>query len=458
MFDGISLEEARRFRYATEEMASLWSDGTKWHLWQTVQAAAAAARGTDPKLVRLIETARTPTSAEVAEAEATTRHDVVAFNQVLRRNIMSQPNADHDALNAAASAVHQSMTSSDLVDSVNAVKWATAASLIERAGYELVRAMANHASHHRNIQCVDRTHGQYAEVTTWGRVMALRAFEVDQAVRRLAYAKASVGEVKLSGPIGDYKVTSEETEAAFAKLLANRTQSSLTTSGFATQIVNRSRLIELADACKALTLAIASLALEIRLRSQSGVDEVAEAKGQGERGSSSMPHKTNPVISEQLCGLHVVVKNQANAIDDSMPVWGARDISHSSVERMAVPTLLTVTHYAARTATRLVGGLVVNRFEMLAQLDRAEAAIECSAALNWLVGHRVAREAAWELVNQAFEEVRDNGGQLESKVPVVARRLRTAGTEGLNWAEMKLAGATKPGWSGKLWSWVEEQS
>lgn len=461
MFDGISMEAARTFRYAEPEMASLWSDTTKWHLWQLVAASSAAARGGDQKLVSLIEFARTPKTAEIVEAEATTRHDVVAYNQVLRESIMTTkftPEPGEGERKAAAGLVHRGMTSSDLVDSANAIRWWTAAKLIGEAGRELVKALAKAAEQHRATDCVERTHGQWAEITTWGRVAARYGWEIDQQVDRLMEIQRwSLGEVKLSGPIGDHKSITEAEEDLFADLLGARTNTRMRAAVVSTQVVSRTGLLALADACKGLMGAIAGLALEVRLRSQSGVAEITEGFASGQRGSSSMPHKTNPVVSEQLCGLNGVVKGLVNGLDNAFPLWGARDISHSSVERVTVPQITTITHYAAKAATRLVERLEVNRFQMLANLDEAETETSTAAALNWLTAHGVDREAAWELVRATAKEVESNGGRLDTKLPVVARKLRSAGTAELNWASLRLD-AVRPGPDTKLWTWVKTKT
>lgn len=177
-----------------------------------------------------------------------------------------------------------------------------------------------------------------------------------------------------------------------------------------------------------------------------------------------MPHKTNPVVSEQLCGLHGTVKGLVNGLDNAFPLWGARDISHSSVERMVVPQLMTLVHYAARTATQLVTQLEVNRFQMLANLDEAETETSTAAALNWLVGHGVDRELAWDICRMAAEEVKDTDLRFDTHLPIVARSFKMLKGEAVvdalaevNWAEFRL-GKPEPGPDTKLWTWVKTKT
>lgn len=456
-------------RYATPEMDRLWNEHTKLHLWVLVETAAARALaprlGTSEKAIELLLLAGRPTVEEAAEEEQRTRHDVVAFLNVWRRRIEETGQAEgagEAATAEAVRAVHWGMTSSDLVDSANALRWSQAAQLIAQDGAMAVRALAQKALDHRETARIGRTHGQWAEETTLGHQLAEKTLLMHRALGRLARATGAVGRVKLSGPVGNYKRIRREEELQFARLLGQFKGYPLPpvlAADCSTQVVARDGLAELMDAVTAVAGAVAAIAGEVRLGAQSEVQEIFEPFGSDQTGSSSMPHKRNPVTCEQLSGLYKVVKDNTGSVKDGVVLWGERDISHSSVERVAVPTVLGLGHYMVRKLRWLVDGLEVDRRRMAENLERARPQLRSAAAMSWLQEQGVKPSQAWGLVAEAVKTARREEETLEMTLPKVARawlKVRdSAPLAAVNWAAMKLD--SEPG-DQHLWELMESLS
>lgn len=463
-------------RYMTWEMGQLWSDTTKIHTWTLVERAAVAALaerlGTRPGAEAVLARAMRPSPAELAEEERATRHDVQAFLNVWRRKIRSvadpRDTGEVAAGEMAANAVHWGLTSSDLVDSANAVRWQTAAELVAREGRLLTRALARRALEERDTRRIGRTHGQWAEEAGFGHWLADRALAVERCTERVARASLAVGRVKLSGPVGDYKRTTRAEEVEFARMLRAGTGTEVEAADSSTQVVARDGLVELAQAIAALCASVASVAQEVRLGAQSEIQELAEPFGQDQVGSSSMPHKRNPVVAEQLTGLYRVVRDCSGSLMDGMVLWGERDISHSSVERVMVPQVTGLGHHVVRRGLWLVEGMEVDQGRMAANLERARPQLQSAAAMSWLLKEGVEPGLARDLVVWTLRAVEDEGGTLAAGLPVVARRWLRQNPEAggsarlaeTNWVGLgqKLEGLSRSGDDRWLMELMEEKA
>ncbi len=462
-------------RYSTPEVRQLFGAASQFHLWHLIEAAAAEAQGAPRDAVRLIRAARTPSAQQVAEIERVTRHDVVAFVKALRANVASAAGTENDwalrtqeererAVRAACAAVHRGLTSSDVVDSANGVRWSTAGQLMAEEMRELARELAAHALEHRSTRRVGRTHGQWAEESCWGKWVADRALMAARARDALALAAREVAQVQMSGPVGDFKRTTEEQEEEFARVLAGRIGLRgrwLRAAPSSLQVIGRDSLMGLMQAAARAAAVCNSVAMEVRLGAQSEIGELAEGFGEGQAGSSSMPHKRNPVGCEQLQGVGELVNNTLGLWLRGVTVWGERDISHSSVERVGVAQTVGLTHYMVRGTRKVVGGLVVNRGRMEENLERARPVLESGAALTWLQGE-VEPGAAWRLVKEAA----DSGGSIGTELPKVYERwVKESRAEAAgwgerpspNWAEMRQALRAEPKGE-RVWRLMEELS
>lgn len=372
-------------RYTQYPLGFLWDEQHKLDTWARVEIAAAEAKGAPPEVLAALWDTPVP-DVEAVEAEETrTKHDVVAFLNVWRRSMDAE----------TAGWVHKGMTSSDLVDTANAVRLDRIMIEIAAKTNELVYVTACHALKHWHTPRLARTHGQAAEASTWGYRVADFSYALQRSHHALIAARTHVRCAKLSGPVGNYRHTTHAEEVAFADLL------DLRPADVATQVVMRDGLADALYACARVASVIEALALEVRLGAQFGIEELAEGFASGQAGSSAMPHKQNPIVAEQLCGLAKVVRAQLVPVMEGIALWNERDISHSSVERLAVQTATTVTHHMVVAATRLVRDLVVRDVIMTANLDSAGDATSSAWTKDLLIESGLHPEVAWSVVREA---------------------------------------------------------
>jgi adenylosuccinate lyase len=326
--------------------------------------------------------------------EAATRHDVVAFLNVWRRGMTLE----------AAGWVHRNMTSSDLVDTANALRMVRAEGLILESLYDLRSTLAAKAAAYWSTVRVGRTHGQTAEVTTWGHRLAEFAFAVDRAIERFKMLERWFGQGKLSGPVGDYKRVTREQETEFLLDL------SLCQPRLASQIVMRDAYADFVFCLAQVASVVEAIALEVRLSARTDTGEVAEGFAAGQRGSSAMPHKRNPVKAEQLCGLAKLVRAQVDPIMQGVALHHERDISHSSVERVAIELASQITHYMVTSASTLMNDLVVNREAMA---DRVANSPETGSAFikDQFIAAGVEPDLAWQIAEATFTEHFNTSGR-----------------------------------------------
>ncbi len=377
-------------RYTLPEMGRVWSEAHKYELWckvETLVLEAHARAGTVPAdCVAPVRAAPPPTPEAVAALEAVTGHDVIAFLSAW---------ADNTVPRAAAAYVHFGLTSSDLLDTALARQLTEATDLLAAKCSALTAVLRDHALAHQATLRVGRTHGIHAEPDVWGHRVADFAFAMARCSDRLARARTAIAVGKLSGPVGTYSNIDPAIETAVMAQLG------LTPADVATQVVLRDGIAEWVSVLALISTVCEAIALEVRHGQRTEVAELAEPFGPGQKGSSAMPHKKNPVRSERICGLARVVRGLITPVMEGIPLWHERDISHSSTERVALPDAAILTDYLLDQTTGLVEGLVVDAARMRANLEMTHGLIYTSAVLLELVAAGMSREDAYALVQAA---------------------------------------------------------
>jgi len=377
-------------RYSRPELAALWDDKYRFELWLDVELAACAAmeragsvpEGTSVRVRAAAAGKLDP--ARILAIEARTRHDVIAFLTHVEE-LAGEP----------ARWLHLGMTSSDVLDTALAIQTGRALDQILDAVGKLEAALARRAREHATTPMIGRSHGIHAEPITAGLTFARWHAEVARAAERIARAGHAIAVGKIAGAVGVYGNLDPAIEADALDQLG------LSAETVATQIVARDRHAEVLCALALLGTAIEQIALGVRHWQRTEVGEAEEGFGAGQKGSSAMPHKKNPILSENLCGLARLLRSYAQAGLEDVALWHERDISHSSVERVALPDATILADFMAARATSLVDGLVVHPSRMRANLDRTGGLYFSEAVLLALVRTGLPRQGAYELVQRS---------------------------------------------------------
>jgi adenylosuccinate lyase len=408
-------------RYTTPEMAHIWSDGNRFEIWTRVELAACRAweaKGRVPAGVtaRLEAGAKSipwePFAARVLEIEETTRHDVIAYLSALE-----------EQLGDDSRHVHFGMTSSDVVDTAFAALLTQAGEQVLARLEELLAAMRKKASEHKDTLCVGRTHGQAAEPTTFGLKLLTYVAELDRDRRRLAAALLEVAHGKLSGAVGNFGNIDPDIEASVMAEL------SLWPEPVSTQVVPRDRHATFFSVLAILGGAVERFAVELRHLMRSEVAEAFEPFGKGQRGSSAMPHKKNPILTENVTGIARLLRAYAMAALENQALWHERDISHSSVERVIGPDATTALDFGLARLTGVVEGMVVDESAMRGHLEPAGALVYSESVLLALVEEGVLRQEAYGWVQAAALEARAGQGTFQDRLkahPDIQGRLAPA--------------------------------
>ena len=408
-------------RYSRPDMARIWSDEGKLERWLEVELAASdawAEIGVVPaEAAQEIQAAKVPTPARVAEIEQKTHHDVAAFVDAVA-----------DTLGPAGRWFHYGLTSSDVVDTGLALQIGAAGELIVAGIDRAFEAVVKRADEHRLTLTIGRTHGVHAEPTTFGLKLAVWAFELERDRERLAAALAGVRVGKLSGAVGNYAAVDPEVERLACERLG------LEPEPAATQVVQRDRHAALLSALALTAASLERFALEIRHLARTEVAEVQEPFGQGQKGSSAMPHKRNPVVAERICGLARVVRAAAVVGLENVALWHERDISHSSAERVIVPDAFLALDYMLDRFCWLVEGLVVRPEQMRRNLELSRGLFFSQRLLLALVDAGLSRDDAYRLVQshamRAWEEELDFTGLVRADAEI-GRRLDPAALDAI---------------------------
>ena len=385
-------------------MAEVWSEESRLARWLEVELAALDAwsdAGRVPRdaASRVRETAEPPTPARVAEIEQRTHHDLAAFVE-----------ATTERLGPDGRWLHFGLTSSDVVDTALALQVRDAGALLQHGLEGALDAVIARAEEFRHAAMVGRTHGVHAEPTTFGVKLAGWAFELERDRRRLADALEGMRTGKLAGAVGTYGGGDPDVERIACERLG------LEPEPAATQVIPRDRHAALLSALAVCAASIERFATEIRHLARTEVAEVREPFARGQKGSSAMPHKRNPVVAERLCGLARVVRAAAQVGLDNVPLWHERDISHSSAERVVFPDAFLALDYMLDRFTWLVEGLVVDTRRMRRNLDGTGGLVFSQPLLLALVDAGLERPAAYELVQRNALRAADEGGSFEELV------------------------------------------
>jgi adenylosuccinate lyase len=390
-------------------MSELFSEETKFRTWLEIEILSVEAwsqlgvvPAADAVAVRERAPAITPdTVSAIAERERVTDHDVAAFVDVVQ-----------DAIGPPAGAwVHYGLTSSDVVDTALGLTLRAAADRLLEASGELVATLERRARELADVAMVGRTHGIHAEPITFGAKLALWCLQADRDRRRLEAARRGVSVGKLSGAVGTYSNIDPEVEARVCAALGLRAVP-------ASQVVARDRHAEYLWACASVGASVESFATEIRHLQRTEVGEVEEPFASGQKGSSAMPHKRNPIVAERLSGLARVLRGYVGPGLEDVALWHERDISHSSVERVVLPDASLLAYYVLRKMTALVDGLVVHPDRMRENLDRSHGLVFSQAVLLALVASGMDRDSAYRIVQRdarlAWDEAKPLRMVLES--------------------------------------------
>ena len=386
-------------RYSLPEMTALWSDQHKLDLWKEVETLvveAWVAEGVAPAAAAEAVRAAPPVSAvDVAEREKVTNHDVAAFVDLLAA-----------ATKTGGEWVHYGLTSSDVLDTASGVRLAEATDLLLAKVARLFDVVKAKAVEHRDTVMIGRTHGIWAEPTTFGLKLATWAFELARDHERLGAARRSVAVGKISGAVGTYAHTPPKVEAFVCGRLG------LGIEEASSQITHRDRHAELLQAIAITGASIERFATEIRHLQRSEVGEAREAFGKNQKGSSAMPHKRNPILSERMTGMARVLRGYAQVGLENIALWHERDISHSSAERIILPDACVTLDYMAAKFAGLVEGLVVDEARMAANLEATRGLVFSQAVLLQLVETGMSRDDAYRIVQRSAMRAWDEGTPL----------------------------------------------
>jgi adenylosuccinate lyase len=390
-------------RYTLKEMGDIWTDQNRYATWMQVELAACRAwhkLGRIPgKALKEIETRAAFEAARVDEIEKETKHDVIAF----LTNV-----AEH--VGPSSRFIHLGLTSSDVLDTAYAIQLRDSAELILKALDRLLAALKKRALEHKHTLMMGRSHGIHAEPVTFGIKLAGFHAEFQRDRARLLTAKAAVSRGKISGAVGTYAHLPPELEAmAMAEL-------GLTPAVASTQVVARDGIAEYFCTLAVLGGSIERLAVEIRHLQRTEVLEAEEAFAKGQKGSSAMPHKRNPIGSENLTGQARLLRSYAMAALEDMPLWHERDISHSSVERTIGPDANIIAHYSLHRLAGLIENLAVYPERMLKNLNQTGGLIHSQQVLLALAGGGATREDAYRLVQKNAMATWEQGGSFKERL------------------------------------------
>jgi adenylosuccinate lyase len=398
-------------RYTLPEMGALWTEQSKFQKWLEVEIAVCevhAEMGTiPPEALEQIKSRAKFSVERINEIEKTTNHDVIAFTTNLAENI-----------GEASRFVHYGLTSSDVVDTANALLLREAGDLLLKKIEALLAVLKTRAFEFKHTPQIGRTHGIHAEPTSFGMTFALWYDEMSRNRERLRRARETVAVGKISGAVGTFALLDPEVEEKVCQRLG------LKAAPVSTQIIQRDGYAEYLCTLAIIASSLDKFALNIRHWQRTEVGEAQERFAVGQKGSSAMPHKRNPIISERICGIARIVRANSLVGLENVALWHERDISHSSAERVVLPDSSIALDYILHKATSLIGGLVVHPERMLQNLQLTKGLIFSGQLLLALTQKGISREKAYEFVqrnamkvwdeNEDFRELLKKDGDITS--------------------------------------------
>lgn len=390
-------------RYSLPEMQRIWNQENRYECWLEVELAAAKAMhemGIIPDAdYQNISTKADFNVERIAEIEALTRHDVIAFLSNVAEYV-----------GPSSSWIHYGMTSSDVLDTASALQLKQAGELIYSELLRLRETLKLKAREHRNTLCMGRSHGIHAEPTSFGLKFALWYDETNRNITRLEEAIRIVSVGQFSGAVGNYAHLEPEVETRACKHLE------LTPVNISTQVIQRDRHAQFIFTIAQIGSTLEKIALEIRHLQRTEVGEAEENFSRGQKGSSAMPHKRNPILSEQLCGLVRILRANASAALENNALWHERDISHSSVERIILPDSCILIHYMLSKCSAMIDSLAVYPEHMMKNIELTRGLVFSQALLLHLTNLGISREEAYALVQSAAMQSISNDEDFKSLI------------------------------------------
>lgn len=372
-------------RYTLPEMGSVWKDEFKFNTWLKIEIFACEARSEMGEIpaedVSLIKKKARFDVKKILEIEETTKHDVIAFLTNVAEYV--GPESRH---------IHYGMTSSDILDTTLSFQMKTAGELLLKKLVNLKNALKTRALEHKNTICTGRSHGVHAEPTTMGLKFANWFEETKRNIVRLQNAVSSISVGQISGAVGTFEHLSPKVEEYVCKKLG------LKPAPVSTQVIQRDRHAEFLTTLSVIGASLEKIAVEIRHLQRTEVMEAEEYFSKGQKGSSAMPHKRNPIVSERLTGLARILRGNAMAAIENIALWHERDISHSSVERIIVPDSCIVLDYMLELSVKLISNLIIYPDNMLKNLELTRGLVFSQTVLLSLVNKGITREEAYKIV------------------------------------------------------------
>jgi len=390
-------------RYSLAEMERIWTLENRYQCWLDVELAAAKAMHemgiVNSKDYHDIAEKADFNVERIAEIEEVTRHDVIAF----LTNVA-------EYVGPASRWIHYGMTSSDVLDTATALQLKQAGELILSELYRLSETLKLRAREHRHTLCMGRSHGIHAEPTSFGLKFALWYDETQRNIHRLQDAIRIVSVGQISGAVGNYAHLSPEVEERACKHLE------LDPVKISTQVIQRDRHAQFIFTIAQIGSTLEKIAVEIRHLQRTEVGEAEENFSRGQKGSSAMPHKRNPILSEQLCGLARILRSNAQAALENNALWHERDISHSSVERIILPDSSILIHYMLVKSTAMIDTLAVYPEKMIKNVELTGGLVFSQALLLHLANSGMSREKAYALVQTAAMKSITDGEDFQSLI------------------------------------------
>jgi len=388
-------------RYTRPEIGAVWTDERRFSHWLEIEIAvceAMAKRGLVPaEVIGPIREKGSFSVERIAAIEKETRHDVIAFLECVEESVGPE-----------ARWLHLGLTSSDLLDTALALQIREAAGIIQKSAADLIDALRERAVRHRDLAAIGRTHGMYAEPITYGLRFAVWKLEIERAMERVSRGarEATVG--KLSGAVGTLAHNTPDLEEEVLASLG------LTPEPVASQIVHRDRHAAFVTALALLGASLEKMAVEVRALQKSDVGEVQEPFRKKQKGSSAMPHKRNPIVSERVAGMARLLRGYALTAQENVALWHERDISHSSAERVLLPDATILADYVLARFTEVIRDLVIDESRVAANLAAARNGYGTQSVLLALARKGLTRKEAYRLVQRRAHEAMDGGGDLEA--------------------------------------------
>lgn len=382
-------------RYSLPEMSNVWVPNSRFQFMLDVEVAVALSQAKlkmiPQKAAKAIESKAKFQVERINEIEKTTRHDVIAFVSSVAENV-----GEYGRF------VHYGLTSSDVLDTAFSLQNRAAVKVLRSEIQKLKKVLLGLSKKHRGTLCAGRTHGMFAEPTTFGYKLAGFLMELERNEERIVQASQRMSICKLSGAVGTYSAQNPLVEKEVARKLK------LEIEPIATQVIPRDRHAEMISSLALLMAGYERLAIELRHLQRSEVGEVVEGFSVGQKGSSAMPHKKNPISAENITGLSRLVRGYAITAQENVALWHERDISHSSAERVIFPDAYIVAHYATRRMCDLLEGLFVDSEKMQKNIELSRGMLLSSHLLLALVDKGVLREEAYKWVQECSHSLGEN--------------------------------------------------